>query len=118
MTDRRRGSNIRSLATIRHGETVQVECILFDAVRDICSETGIRPGDWVHCVAATASRVVLETTAGRQVPFERRLAHFIQVAPAVTAANTESRPIVTPLRAARPLSSIEPRPPATESLSA
>jgi len=70
---------MRSLENVGTGEAVTVRRILFDALRSHCHERGIDEGALLSGRAADASRVIVETAAGRTVPCERRYARFIQV---------------------------------------
>ncbi len=70
---------MRSLENVGAGETVTVRRILFDTLRSHCRERGIDEGSLLSGRAADASRVVVETAAGRAVPCERRYARFIQI---------------------------------------
>lgn len=84
MRARRRSDPIRSLDSIDRGETVVVECILFDAVRDLCRDVGLHLGERVRCRDVSGARMLLETARGHLVTFERQWARFIQVAPSAS----------------------------------
>lgn len=85
MRPRRRQDSIRSLDTVHHGEIVVVECILFDAIRELCHDAGLRLGERVRCRDVAGARILLETARGHLVTFERRWAQFVQVAPLAAA---------------------------------
>jgi hypothetical protein len=70
---------VRSLATMRDGETRVVEHILFDLTRARCAALGIREGDRIRCRLATVSQLYVETDAGRIVTIDRDWGSFIQV---------------------------------------
>ncbi len=70
---------MRSLESVAAGETVTVRRILFDSLRSHCRERGIAEGAQLSGRAADAGQVIVETSAGRAVPCERRYARFIQV---------------------------------------
>ena len=70
-----------SLAATRSGETVEVRRILFQGLREHCSDLDIHEGDVVRCRADTASQLILETTHGRTVALQRDWARFIEVVP-------------------------------------
>lgn len=76
MSGTRDASAVLSLAV---GEVVEIRRILFDTIRDLCTDLGMSEGDIVRCRADTASRLLIETPAGRTVVLERDLARFIQV---------------------------------------
>ncbi len=56
-----------------------VRRILFDTLRSHCHERGIDEGSLLSARAGDDAQVVVETSAGRPVPCERRYARFIQV---------------------------------------
>ena len=70
---------IRSLATARAGEEVMITRILFGALRNFCSDLGVFEGDVVSCRAGTATHLVLRTSTGRTIPFDREWSRFIQI---------------------------------------
>lgn len=72
---------IRSLASIRPGELLRIERILFDATRARCREAGLREGDLVLCSEATPGAIWLETMSAGEVVLERSVGRFVQVAP-------------------------------------
>jgi len=69
----------RSLAAVDTGEIVEIRRILFDVLRGLCADLGVREGDVVRCRANTPSHLLLETAAGRTVALERDWARFIQI---------------------------------------
>jgi len=71
----------RSLAATASGEAVEIKRILFEALRELCADLGVREGDLVRCRAETPSQLLLETPAGRTVALARDWARFIQVVP-------------------------------------
>jgi len=75
-------ARIRSLAATASGEAVEIKRILFEALRELCADLGVREGDLVRCRAETPSQLLLETPAGRTVALARDWARFIQVASA------------------------------------
>ena len=83
MTDKLDTEQIRSLATVRDGETLVVENILFDSNRARLAAVGITEGDRVRCRVSTPTHVYLETEVGIVVGVERDWATFVQVARAV-----------------------------------
>jgi hypothetical protein len=70
---------LRSLAGAHAGETLQVQRILFGALRAHCKAMELQEGDVVHCRNASAHRLILETRSGRIVALDRDWARFIQV---------------------------------------
>ncbi len=68
-----------SLAQIAAGETVTVERIVFDTIRERCRELGVAEGTRLSCRATDPGQVVLETEAGRAIPCARNLARFIEI---------------------------------------
>jgi hypothetical protein len=80
MTPSRPTASPRSLATIAPGETLEIRCILFDGVRDVCDRAGLREGDRVRCRDATPSRLLLESESGRAIHLDRRWADFVEAA--------------------------------------
>ena len=71
MVSIRRPDPVRSLASIRQGETVVVECILFDIVRSRCETKGIRLGERLRCRDVVPGRLLLETARGALVAVEQ-----------------------------------------------
>ncbi|HWV56546.1 MAG TPA: hypothetical protein VNZ57_03660 [Longimicrobiales bacterium] len=69
----------RSLAAVDTGDIVEIRRILFDVLRGLCADLGVREGDVVRCRANTASHLLLETAGGRTVTLERDWARFIQI---------------------------------------
>ena len=72
-----------SLAATRSGEVVEIRRILFQGLREHCSDLDIHEGDVLRCRADTASQLILETTHGRTVALQRDWARFIEVVPDV-----------------------------------
>lgn len=70
---------VRSLASARAGEQVMISRILFGALRNFCADLGVYEGDVVNCRAGTATHLVLRTSAGRTIPFDREWSRFIQI---------------------------------------
>jgi hypothetical protein len=70
---------VRSLAATAVGEAVEIRSILFEAVRSLCYDLGVREGDIVRCRADGPSHLLLETPRGRTVSLDRDWARFIQV---------------------------------------
>jgi hypothetical protein len=68
-----------SLAATRSGQTVEVRRILFEGLREHCSDLGIHEGDVVRCRADTPAQLILETPHGRTVALQRDWARFIEV---------------------------------------
>jgi hypothetical protein len=71
----------QSLAATRSGERVEVRRILFQGLREHCSDLDIHEGDVLRCRAGTASQLILETAGGRTVSLQRDWARFIEVIP-------------------------------------
>jgi hypothetical protein len=71
----------RTLATLHPGESATVGPILFDALRGLCRDLGIREGQDVHCRAGTAGVLVLDVADGMTVALARDWARFIQLEP-------------------------------------
>ena len=71
----------QSLAATRSGERVEVRRILFQGLREHCSDLDIHVGDVLRCRADTASQLILETAGGRTVSLQRDWARFIEVIP-------------------------------------
>lgn len=84
---------IRTLATVRDGETLVVEDVLFDANRMRLAAAGILPGDRVRCRRATPGEVQLETERGIVVSVERSWANFVQVSDAHLLASSDDQPL-------------------------
>lgn len=68
-----------SLAEIRPHETVQIQTILFDTLKELCSGLGVGEGDVLCCLRTSASVLLLQTAAGRKVLVETDWARFIAV---------------------------------------
>ncbi|HEX7089061.1 MAG TPA: FeoA domain-containing protein [Longimicrobiales bacterium] len=81
----------RSLAATASGEAVEIKRILFEALRELCADLGVREGDLVRCRAETPSQLLLETPTGRTVALARDWARFIQVVSPGPAALTPRR---------------------------
>jgi hypothetical protein len=79
MSDEPSTEQVRSLATVRDGEALLVEHILFEANRSRLAEAGIGVGDRVRCRISTPSHVYVETPVGIVVGVERSCASFVQV---------------------------------------
>ena len=84
----------RSLAATRTGEAVEIQRILFEALRGLCADLGVHEGDVVRCRAGTPSHLLLETPAGRTIALERDWARFIQVSSPVQAMTPAAAPAV------------------------
>ena len=69
----------RSLDTVRPGELVTVRRILFDLVRDQCSECGVSEGSRLCGRSEGVETVVVDATSGRRIRCESRHARFIEV---------------------------------------
>jgi hypothetical protein len=70
---------LRSLAEIRPGESVRIEHILFDMLKDLCSGIGIAEGDVVRCRRTSNAVILLETSTGRTVILDGDWARFVEV---------------------------------------
>jgi hypothetical protein len=80
-------NDIRTLASLKPGETATVITIVFGALRSLCGDLGIREGETVHCRAGTAGVLILDTQDGHTVSLARDWARFIRLdAPRVIAA--------------------------------
>jgi hypothetical protein len=73
------------LANLEPGQSARVEAIVFDALRGLCGDIGIREGESVHCRAGTAGVLLLDTQDGRVVSLVRDWARFIRVLPTAPA---------------------------------
>jgi hypothetical protein len=62
-------------------ETVRIERILFQLLRDLCYGLGVAEGDVVRCRSVSGSVLLLETTNGRTVVMEHDWTRFIEIAP-------------------------------------
>lgn len=71
----------RTLAMLHPGESGVVGSFVFDALRALCSDIGIREGEGVRCRAGTGGVLVLDTAEGRTVSLARDWARFIRLAP-------------------------------------
>jgi hypothetical protein len=72
----------RTLASLTPGETGTIESFLFDAVRTLCGDLGIREGANVHCRAGTGSVLILDMQDGHTISLARDWARFIRLAAA------------------------------------
>ncbi|HEU4563248.1 MAG TPA: hypothetical protein VFS05_01320 [Gemmatimonadaceae bacterium] len=68
-----------SLAGVHAGETVEIESILFESLRELCAELGLHAGDQVCCRAHGQGFLFLEARGGRVVSLERDWARFVAV---------------------------------------
>jgi hypothetical protein len=73
------GSTRMSLASIRDGEKVRIERILFDKLKDLCYSLGIEEGKVVRCRHNTRAVLLLETGAARTIIIDQDWARFVQV---------------------------------------
>ena len=79
MIDGPEPDRIRSLDTVRDGETLVVQHILFDANRLRLAAAGVTEGERIRGRASTPSHVQIETTRGALLEVERSWASFVQV---------------------------------------
>jgi hypothetical protein len=70
---------LRSLAEVEPGETVQVERIPLDSLKDLCWSVRIGEGDILRCRRTSREVCVLETETGNGLLVDGDWAHFIQV---------------------------------------
>lgn len=82
---------VRSLASMRAGESVMIRRILFGALRTLCAELGVQEGDVVVCRAGTPTHLVLRTATGRTIPLDRDWARFIQIGSPIETAAPRNR---------------------------
>lgn len=68
-----------SLAGVEAGETVVIESILFDSLRELCAELGLHAGDRARCRANGPRFLFLEAPGGRVVSLDRDWARFVAV---------------------------------------
>ena len=71
-----------TLANVHAGEDARITRILFDALRSLCDDLGLRENQRFHCRAATGTMLVLEAEDGHIVSLARDWARFIRVEPA------------------------------------
>jgi len=71
-----------TLANVHAGENARITRILFDALRSLCDDLGLRENQRFHCRAATGTMLVLEAEDGHIVSLARDWARFIRVEPA------------------------------------
>lgn len=69
----------RSLALTKRDQAVEVEEILFGAVRDYCSYVGIRKGSVVTCRNSDGDAVEVELPGGDTACLSREYAWFVLV---------------------------------------
>jgi hypothetical protein len=67
------------LADVKTAQTVRIECILFDSLKDLCYGVGLAEGDVIRCRRASRSALVLETAEHRTLIFDSDWARFVQV---------------------------------------
>jgi hypothetical protein len=77
----------RSLASVAPGESARIHVILFDALRRMCEDIGVREGQSLRCRAGTGAMLLLDMPDGRVVSMARDWARHIIVDP---GARTES----------------------------
>lgn len=68
-----------TLDTLTPGGSARVRTFMFNAMRLLCSDLGIREGDTVRYRAGTGGVLVLDTQDGRTVSLARDWARFISV---------------------------------------
>jgi hypothetical protein len=73
-----------TLAHVHAGENARITRILFDALRSLCDDLGLRENDRFHCRAATPTMLVLEAEDGHIVSLAKDWARFIRVESAPT----------------------------------
>ena len=71
----------RGLAALAPGESGQIDSFLFDTVRTLCGDLGLRDGDVVRCRAGSAGVLILDTKSGRTISLARDWARYIRVGP-------------------------------------
>jgi hypothetical protein len=71
--------SLRPLSDVNHGEQVQVVEVVFDAVRRLCPDVELHPGDILDCEARTQRSIAFRRTDGRTVVIDRFYASFIAV---------------------------------------
>lgn len=91
-----------SLAGVCDGETVRIERILFDTLRDLCHDVGLAEGDVVHCRHNSNAVLLLGTDEGRTIILDSDWARFIQAAPVVPPAIPAPRAIQRVTREPQP----------------
>ena len=69
----------RSLADIHADETVLIDHVLFDTLRELCADLGIEEGAEVRCRRSTSAVLLLENPQGRTVILDQDWARFIEV---------------------------------------
>lgn len=69
----------RSLAVVDPESVVEVEDILFGAIRDRCSEMGVRRGSVITCLEHGDDWVEVELPSGDSLRLSRAYAWFISV---------------------------------------
>jgi hypothetical protein len=71
----------RGLAALEPGETGQIDSFLFDSLRSLCGDIGLRDGDVIRCRAGSAGVLILDTESGRTISLARDWARYIRVGP-------------------------------------
>jgi hypothetical protein len=69
----------RTLASLRPGESGTVDGFIFDALRSLCRDIGIREGEGVRCRAGTGGVLLLDTADGRTISMARDWARFVRL---------------------------------------
>jgi hypothetical protein len=80
---------MRSLADVAPEQTVRVERILFEMLRELCHSKGLDEGDLVECRRASDKVVILRNGAGRSVIVDADWARFVQVSLSEPAERAE-----------------------------
>jgi hypothetical protein len=76
----------RWLAQALPDETIRIERMLFQVLRDLCSGLGVAEGDVVRCRTVSGTVVLLEDLGGRTIVIDQEWARFIEVRSADSAA--------------------------------
>lgn len=81
-----RASTLRPLSSIRSGERLEIQGIVFDGARARCAHAGIHEGVLVTCLAEMPDHLLLQTASRAAFAFERAWARFVQVGEPARAA--------------------------------
>lgn len=79
MPENMEAATVRSLAGIQPGESVEIRLILFDSLRTLCRDLGLREGMVVYCRGEARLHLILRTARQTTIVLERDWARFIQV---------------------------------------
>jgi hypothetical protein len=68
-----------SLSEVRPHDSIRIERILYESLRDRCAGIGLHEGDQLRCRQTSSLYLLLETETGRSLMLDQDWARFIRV---------------------------------------